>query len=112
MGLPYGPLVVGRRGQTESGDYAFRVYHQSRLEAVDPLGLGGAPPEARLPKEQPLSRSPYPYDGRDEGRVHNAKDGRRTGELLGEGTLQEAQLRFQGSDAPTLSWLCEQRVGK
>jgi hypothetical protein len=73
MGLPYGPLVVGRRGQTESGDYAFRVYHQSRLEAVDPLGLGGAPPEGSLPREESLARSPYPHDGRDEGRVHNAK---------------------------------------
>src|SRR5215210_8321733 len=99
-GLPYGPLVGGRRGQTESCDYAVGVYHQRRLETVDPLGLGGAPPEGSLPTEEPLARSPHPHDRRDEGRVHHAKDGRRTGELSGEGQLQSAQLGLQGSDAP------------
>src|SRR5215204_6640045 len=99
-GLPYGPLVGGRRSQTESGDHAVGIYHQRRLEAVDPLGLGGAPAEGGLPAEEALARSSYPHDGRDEGGVHNAIDGRRLGELSGEGELQEAQLGLQGSDAP------------
>jgi hypothetical protein len=45
-------------------------------------------------------RSPHPHDGRDEGRVHHAADGRRLRKILGEGQLQEAQLRLEGSDAP------------
>jgi hypothetical protein len=28
-GVPYGPLVGGRRGQPEIGDYALGVHHQS-----------------------------------------------------------------------------------
>src|SRR5215211_1574555 len=51
-------------------------------------------------REEPLARSSYPYDGRDEGSVHHAIDGRRLGELSGEGELQLAHLRLQGSDAP------------
>jgi hypothetical protein len=54
-GLPYGPLVGGSRGQPEGGDDAPRIYHQGHLEAVDPLGLGGAPAEGGLPAEQPLA---------------------------------------------------------
>src|SRR5215208_4583231 len=52
-----------------------------------------------LAAEEPLARSPHPHHRRDEGRVHNAIDGRRLGELLGEGELQEAHLWLQGSDA-------------
>src|SRR5215208_5195126 len=99
-GLPYGPLLGGCRGQPESGDYTLRVYHQSRLEAVDPLGLGGASAEGSLPAEEAFARSPNPHHRRDERGVHNAKDGRRLSELSGEGELQEAQLGLQGSDAP------------
>jgi hypothetical protein len=97
-GVPYGPLVRCRRCQTESGDYALGVYHQSHLQAVDPLGLGGAASEACLAAEEPLARSPH--HRRDEGRVHHALECRRLGKLLGEGPLQEAQLGLQGSDAP------------
>jgi hypothetical protein len=100
MGLPYGPLLGGRRGQTEGGYYPARVYHQRRLEAVDPFGLGGAPAEGGLPAEEvPLARSPHPHEGREEGRVHHAIDGRRVRKSLGEGPLQEAQLGRKGSDA-------------
>ena len=99
-GVPYGPLVRSRPSQPESGDYALGVHNQSHLEAVDPLGLGGAPPEGSLTAEEALARSPHPHDGRHERRVHHAIDGRRTGEFLGEGSLQLAQLGLQGSDAP------------
>ena len=51
QGFPYRALVGGRRGQTESTDHPLRVHHQSRLEPVNPLGLGGAPPEGSLPAE-------------------------------------------------------------
>src|SRR5215211_5145305 len=98
--LPYGPLVGGSRGQTESGDHAVGVHHQRRLEAVDPLGLGGAPAERRLTSEEPLARSPHPHDGRDEGRIQDAVYRRRIGELSGEGELQLAHLGRKGSDAP------------
>src|SRR5215210_21328 len=99
-GVPYGPLVRGRLRQPESGDYALGVHHQRHLEAVDPLGLRGAASEARWAAEEPLARCPHPHDRRDEGRVHHAVEGRRLRKLLGEGTLQSAQLRLQGSDAP------------
>jgi hypothetical protein len=112
MGLPYGPLLGGRRGQTEGGYYPARVYHQRRLEAVDPFGLGGAPAEGGLPAEEvPLARSPHPHEGREEGRVHHAIDGRRVRKSLGEGPLQEAQLGRRAR-MRRLSWLCEQRAGK
>jgi hypothetical protein len=64
-GVTYGPLVRSRRGQTESGDDALGVHHKRHLEAVDPLGLGGAACEARLAGEQPLAASPHPHDRRD-----------------------------------------------
>src|SRR5215210_7988244 len=99
-GLPYGPLVGCRRSQPEGRDLPVRVYQQSHLEAVYPLGLGSAPPEGCLTAEEALAGSSHPHDGRDEGSVHHVVDGRRLRELLGEGPLQEAQLRLQGSDAP------------
>jgi hypothetical protein len=99
-GVCYGSLVGGRRCQPEGRDHPVGVYHQSHLEAVDPLGLGGAPPEGSLPAEEPFARSPHPYDSRNESRVHHPIDGRGTGELLSEGTLQLAQLGRKGSDAP------------
>jgi hypothetical protein len=71
--------------------------HQRHLEPVDPLGLGGAPPEARLSAEEPLARSPHPDHGRHQGRVKDPVDGRRFGDLSGEGPLQSAQLGLQGS---------------
>src|ERR671920_1768449 len=52
--FPDGALVGGGGGEAESGDHAVRVYHEGHLEPVDPLGLGGAPAEARLPAEEPL----------------------------------------------------------
>jgi hypothetical protein len=99
-GIAYGPLVRSRRGQAESGDDALGAHHQRHLEAVDPLGLGGAASEGRLAGEQTLAASPHPHDRRDQGSVHDAVDRRRLGELLGEGPLQRTQLGLQGSDAP------------
>ena len=97
-------------GKTESCDYAVRVYHQRRLEAVDPLRLGGAPPEGGLPAEEPLARSPHPHHRRDERRVHHAIDGRRTGELSGEGLRKR---RILGSRARIRRLVAlEQRLGK
>jgi preprotein translocase subunit SecY len=68
--------LMSRNYEGFFGDYALGIHHQSHLEAVDPLGLGGASSEARLAGKQPLARSPHPHDGRDEGRVHHAVDGR------------------------------------
>jgi hypothetical protein len=69
-------------------------------------------PEARLTAEQPLAGRPHPHDRRDKGRVQDAVESRRLREFLGEGQLQGAQFGRKGSDAPALSWLWEQRVGK
>src|SRR5829696_5458146 len=99
-GVAYGPLVGGRDGQPESGDHPLGVNHEGHLEAVYPLGLGGAASEACLAGEKPLARSPHPHDGRDEGSVHHAVDRRRFRKILGESPLQEAQLWLQGSNAP------------
>ena len=110
--FPDGALVGGRGGEAESGDHAVRVYHQRHLEPVNPLGLGGAPPEARLPAEKPLARSPHPHDRRDEGGVQDSVDGRRFAEVPGEGPLHRA--RTSGSRARTLrlNWLWVHRFGK
>jgi hypothetical protein len=96
-GLPYGPLVGGRRGKPEDGNHPIGIYHQRHLEAVDPLGLGSAPPEGGLPTEQPLARCPHPHDGRDEGRVHHAVECRRVRKVSGQRLLQRAQLGLQVS---------------
>src|SRR5215212_1564473 len=98
--IPYGPLVRGSFGQSKGAHHPLWVHYQRYFETVDPLGLGGTPPEARLSAEQPLAGRPHPHDGRDEGRVHHTVDGRRIAESLGEGPLQSAQFRLQGSDAP------------
>jgi hypothetical protein len=45
--LPYGPLIGGCRGQKEGRDHPVWI-HQSYLQAVDPLGLGGTAPEGCL----------------------------------------------------------------
>src|SRR5215218_7633812 len=98
-GLPDRALVGGGHSQTEGSDDALGVYHQGHLEPVDPLGLGGAPSEARLTAEKPLASfaGPHPHDGRDQRRVHHAVDGPGMGELSGEGSLQSANLCLQGS---------------
>jgi hypothetical protein len=97
-GVCFEPLVGGGFRQPEGGDDAPRIDHQGHLEAIDPLGLGSAPAEGGLPAEQPLAGRPHPHDdGRDEGGVHHAVDGRRIAEFLGEGPLQGAQLGLQGS---------------
>src|SRR5215203_2266781 len=98
-GLPDRALVGGGHGQTEGSDDALGVYHQGHLEAVDPLGLGGAPSEARLTAEKPLASfaGPHPHDGRDQRGVHHAVDGPGMGELSGEVPLQSANLCLQGS---------------
>jgi hypothetical protein len=57
-------------------------------------------PKLACPQKSPLREALNPYDSRNESGVHHAIDGRRTGELLGEGSLQLAQLGLQGSDAP------------
>src|SRR5215212_12171619 len=80
-GVCYGPLVGGGRGQKEGDNDAPRIDPQGHLQAVDPFGLGGAPAEGGLPAEEPLAGRPNPHDGRDEGRVHHAVDGRRIGEV-------------------------------
>jgi hypothetical protein len=90
--IPYGPLLGGSFGQSKGRDHPLGVHYQRYFEAVDPLGLGGTPPEARLPKEQPLSRRSHPYDGRHQCGVQDALECRRFGELSGEGSLQSAQL--------------------
>jgi hypothetical protein len=54
--IPYGALVGGGLGQAESGDDTLRAHRERYLEAVDPLGLGGTPPEGRLPAKQPFAR--------------------------------------------------------
>jgi hypothetical protein len=95
--LPDRPLVGGRRGKTESAYHALRVYHQRHLEPVDPLGLGSAPPEARLTGKESLARSPHSDDSRHQSRIQNPVGRRRFGNLLGEGPLQSAQLELQGS---------------
>jgi hypothetical protein len=51
-GLAYGSIVGGCRCQAEGRDHPLGVNHQSHLEAVDPLGLGGAPPEGSLSAEK------------------------------------------------------------
>ena len=100
-GLSDGPLVGGRGGQEEGAYHALGIYHRGHLEAVDPLGLGGAPAEGGLPAEELLASfaGPHPHDGRDERRVHDAVDRRGFGELSGECQLQSAHLGLQGSDA-------------
>jgi hypothetical protein len=113
--IPYGPLVRGSFGQSKGAHHPLRVHYQRYFETVDPLGLGGTPPEARLSQEEPLARGSHPHHGRYQGGVQDAVECRRFGEFSGEGslqTLQSAQFRLQGSDAPTLSWLWEQRFGK
>src|SRR5215203_6153267 len=96
-GVCYGPLVGGGLRQAEGGDDAPGIDHQGHPEALNPFGLRRAASKGRLPAEEPLARSPHPHDGRDEGRVHHAVDGRRIAEPLGEGVLQGAQLGLQGS---------------
>src|SRR4051795_5465311 len=49
--LPYGPLVGGGLRQPEGADHALRADRKRHLEAVNPLGLGGAPAEGGLPAE-------------------------------------------------------------
>src|SRR5919112_5964216 len=82
-GLSDGPLVGGRGGQEEGAYHALGIYHRGHLEAVDPLGLGGAPAEGGLPAEELLASfaGPHPHDGRDERRVPDAVDGRRIAEF-------------------------------
>src|SRR5215207_5404980 len=97
--VPYGSLVGGRGCQPEGAYHALGVYHQGHLEPVDPLGLGGAPPEGSLTDEEPLARSPHPHHRRDERRVHDSEDRRRFGESSGECALCRA--RSWGSRART-----------
>src|ERR671911_3102756 len=65
--IPYGPLVGGGFGQSKGAHHALGVHYQRYFEAVDPLGLGGTPPEASLPAEEPpcetLSPAPWPPPG-------------------------------------------------
>ena len=70
-------FVAEAFADSEGGDYPFGAHHQRHLEAVDPLGLRMAPPEARLTSEQPFTAGPRPHDRRDEGRIHHpvASDG-------------------------------------
>ena len=99
-GIPDRSLVGVGRGQEEGGDHPVWVDCQRDLEAVDPLGFGAAPPEGGLSGEKPLAAGPHPQDGRDEGGVQNAIDGRRIAELSGEVVVQGAQFGLQGADAP------------
>ena len=98
-GLPDRALVGGGHGHSEGSDDALGVHHQCHLEAVDPFGLGSTPAEGSLSAEESLASfaGPHPHNGRDEGRVHYAVDGRRIGEFFGEGLLQSAHVGLQGS---------------
>src|SRR5919112_1433986 len=96
-GVAYGPLVGGGRSQEEGAYHALGVHHQGHLEPVDPLGLRRAAPEGGLTGEEPLARRPDSDHGRDEGGVQDPVDGRRLGEVPGEGSLDRAQLGLQGS---------------
>jgi hypothetical protein len=95
--LPDGTLVGGGRAEAESAYHALGIHHQRHLESVNPLGLGGAPTEGCLSVEEPLARSPHSDHGRNQGCVQDAVDRRRLGDLPGEGPLQSAHLRLQGS---------------
>jgi hypothetical protein len=46
--LSYGALVGGCLRQPEGEDHALWANRKCHLEAVDPLGFGGAPPEGGL----------------------------------------------------------------
>jgi hypothetical protein len=112
--LPYGSFVRGRRSQPESAHHTLGIHHQRHLEAVDPLGLGGAASEARLPSEEPLASfaGPHPHHRRQEGGIQNAVHGRRPGESSGESPLQGAHLGLSRARTLRLNWLWEQRFGK
>src|SRR4029450_4693492 len=56
--LSYRPLVGGAPRQPEGADHALRPDREADLEAVDPLGLRGAPPEGRLAAEEPPPACP------------------------------------------------------
>src|SRR5215212_732520 len=100
--IPYGPLVGGSFGQSKGAYHPLGVHYQRYFEAIDPLALGGTPPEARLPQEEPLARRSHPHHSRHQGGVQDALECRRFGEFSGEGSLHSAHLWLQGSDAPTL----------
>ena len=91
-------FVAEASADSEGGDYPFGAHHQRHLEAVDPLGLRTAPPEARLTSEQPFTAGPRPHDRRDEGRIHHPVSFRRVGELAGQPTLERPQLGLQSAD--------------
>jgi hypothetical protein len=112
--LPDGTLVGGRGGEAESAYHALRIHYQRHLEAVNPLGLGGAPSEARLSAEEPLASfaGPHSDHGRHQGGVQDAVDGRRLGDLPGEGPLQSAQLGLSRARTLRLNWPWVHRCGK
>ena len=110
--VSYGPLVGGGLRQPEGADHALRADRKCYLEPVNPLGLGGAPPEGGLPGKQPLARSPYPHDGRNEGGVQDVVDLRSTTERSGQLHAGSRATRAPQSVTLRLSWLWEQRLGK
>src|SRR5215207_9600060 len=90
--VPYGAVVGGRLRKPEGADHALWADRKRHLEAVNPLGLGGAPPEGGLPGKQPLARSSYPHHGRDESGVQDMVDLRNATEHSGHCTLEVAQI--------------------
>jgi hypothetical protein len=110
--LPYGTLVGGGFGQGEGRDDAPRSDGEADLEAVDPLGLGGAPPEARLPREQPVPACPDANDRWDEGGIQDMVDHSLLGEEIGQMKLEGSHFALQSPHPAVENWLWEGRVGK
>jgi hypothetical protein len=103
-----GPLVGGGLGQSEGADYPLRAHRERYLEAVDPLGLGAAPPESGLPGKQPSSAGSHPHHRRDQGGIHDVVDRRRIGERPGQVALQGSHLGLQGAHPPVELPLAQQ----
>jgi hypothetical protein len=112
-GVPYGPLLGGGRGQTENGNHPAGIYHEGHLEAVDPLGLGGAPAEGGLPAEEPLLASLALTRTMAGMRVVSIT--RYTAEgSQSSSAMERCRARNCGSRARALrlNWPWEQRCGK
>src|SRR5918995_2043160 len=103
--VPYGALVGGRLRKPKGADHALWADRKRHLEAVNPLGLGGAPAEGGLPSKQPFARSSYPHDGRDESGVQDMVELRNSTELSGHRALEVAQIGLHGAHPPVESAL-------
>src|SRR5215204_568661 len=98
--VSYGAVVGGCLRQPEGADHALWADRKCYLEPVNPLGLGGAPPEGGLPGKQSLARSSHPHNGRNESSVQDMVDLRNTTERSGHCTLEVAQIGLQRAHPP------------